>query len=78
MCIHCNMPDGSSHLAEAFLNDFAASRDAMAKAAASMKAILREDLDPDVRRRYDALHKAMRRHIRTWNALEEAREHGPA
>jgi len=76
MCMVCNVPDdgSGSHPAQDFLNDFAASRDAMQKAADSMDSVLKADLDPAVRRRYDRAHKAMRRRIREWNAIEELRE----
>lgn len=76
MCIICNVPGEGpeAHLGQEFLDAFAASRDAMSKAADAMAAVLRTDLDPAVRRRYDRTHKAMRRRIREWNALEELRE----
>ena len=76
MCIRCNVPETPGHgdAAGAFLDAFAASRDSMRRAADSMDAVLRTDLDPDVRQRYDRAHKAMRRQMREWNAIEELRE----
>lgn len=76
MCIRCNVPDtpDGRDPAEAFLQAFAASRDAMRKASESMEAVLKTDLDPAVRKRYDRTHKSMRRKMREWNAIEEFRE----
>lgn len=79
MCIRCNVPDGPDgpDRAQLFLDAFARSREAMLRAAEAMDAILRTDLDPDVRRRYDRTHKAMRRQIAEWNSLEQAPEADP-
>jgi aspartate carbamoyltransferase catalytic subunit len=76
MCMICNVPgEGQGgHPGQDFLDAFAASREAMSNAADAMAAVLRTDLDAAVRRRYDRTHKAMRRRIREWNALEELRE----
>lgn len=75
MCIRCNVPEQpSSDPAGIFLEAFSASRDAMRRAAEAMDVVLRTDLDPEVRRRYDRAHKAMRRRMREWNAIEEMRE----
>lgn len=76
MCIRCNVPDEAGHIdrAQTYLDAFAASRVAMKAAADAMESILETDLDPEVRRRYDRTHKAMRRRMRGWNSLEELRE----
>lgn len=85
MCIICNVTIGSdvnailhnAEVAGSFLNAYEESRQAMKAAAAAMLAVSNlKELDeyPEIRNRYDAVHKDMVRQIREWNKLEEKRE----
>lgn len=69
MCIICNSESGSD-----FLSDFENARKHISKSTETMLRCSQEATDPEVKKRYNRIHKKMVRLKRDWNKLEHERE----
>jgi hypothetical protein len=82
MCIICNVvtdddPHGRLDTANEFLASFERAQKAMKDAADAMLKVSKLPPYPEIRKRYDMMHKEMVRQCREWNKLEQKREHTP-
>lgn len=73
MCIICNAGDNHQP-ADDFLYEFSKARKHMEAATRHMLEVSKVCPGPAARKRYDRVHKQMRRICSAWNRIEQERE----